>query len=215
MRRYGPILAVVALAWACASCTRDDPLGASFERMLHQARGDPYEASDLFRDGAVMREPPAGTIRREDALTPVVLVRGVEDGAFATRSPLPATRELVERGQNRFAIYCQPCHGPDGDGRSPVAASMTLRKPASLVGDRVRRLPPGRLVDVMRRGYGMMPSYGSALSAHDRWAVAAYVGVLQLRAAVPLEDLPPALREKATAALAREDATAQGKAGRG
>lgn len=209
MRLRAAMLLLGALA---AGCTKGDTGGASFERMLHQSRADDYEASDLFRDGAVMRRPPPGTIPREHPLTPVALVAGIEDDAYATRFPVAPSRALVERGRDRFAIYCQPCHGSDGDGRSAVATQMTLRRPTSLVAARVRALPPGRLVDVMRRGYGMMPSYASALSADDRWAVAAYVEVLQLRVATPLADLPEPLRAAATAQLARDDAAARGDA---
>ncbi len=103
-------------------------------------------------------------------------------------------------------MYCAACHGLAGDGDSPVARNMALRKPPSLHEPRIRALPAGRLYAVVRDGYGLMPSYAEELSVGERWAVVAYVRALQLSQGARLAELPPELRSEARA---RADAGAE------
>ena len=99
------------------------------------------------------------------------------------------TRELLERGGDRFERMCAPCHGVEGDGDSDVARAMLRRTPPSLVDDAARRLPDDRILFVIANGYGFMPSYGSALTPSDRYAVMHFVRALQLRD-VAADELP-------------------------
>ncbi len=190
------VLALAALvALIAAGCTRGEGPLSRFERMWHQRRVDPYDPSPLFSDGAAMRPPPAGAVPR--AVQPAAAA-----AADATRGfPFRVTRETLRRGRDRFDIYCSPCHGVAGDGQSPVARFMTLRPPPSLLSDRVRALTPERVATVIDSGYGLMPSYATALAVHDRWAVVAYVEVLQLRDRMALADLPAAVRRRALTQL--------------
>jgi mono/diheme cytochrome c family protein len=122
------------------------------------------------------------------------------DHLVAWQAAAPArpqrSRALLERGRDRFARLCAPCHGIAGDGDSDVARAMTLRKPPSLVDEKVRGFPDDRLYAAIARGYGLMPSYAGALGDVDRWAVIEFVRALEARE-VPLDALSSEQREEA------------------
>jgi mono/diheme cytochrome c family protein len=129
-------------------------------------------ATDLLPDGSCHVQSPAGAVAMDSVdLEP------------------PLTRALVLRGRNRFERICAACHGARGDGDSPVARTMQLRRPPSLVAPAARALSDARLLDVITYGYGLMPSYRALLGVADRHAVVHYVRVLQQRE-VPIESLP-------------------------
>jgi mono/diheme cytochrome c family protein len=173
----------------------------NFERMIDQARYRPYQATDLFPDGRVMRPPPEGTVHRDAPAGEPGYVEGLVAGEWLERIPVPVTRELLARGRDRFEVFCAACHGVAGDGVSRVAIAMSLRRPPSLHEDRIREYPPGRIVQVIREGYGLMPDFAQQLREEDRWAVAAYVQALQLSQRVALDELPPELRAEAAREL--------------
>jgi mono/diheme cytochrome c family protein len=185
-------LALAALSPATMGCEID------FERMLDQPKAEPYEASPFFDDGQSMRQPPRGTVPVTRVTGPPELITGRSAaGDYVTTLPVTLDAALLDRGEDRFRIFCRTCHGPLGDGRSAVAENMKLRKPPSLHAERLRSFPPGRLFRVISEGYGLMPSYAEALSLDDRWAVVGFVRALQLSQDVPLAELPPPLREEA------------------
>jgi mono/diheme cytochrome c family protein len=171
------------------------------ERMIHQRNVRPYAPSGLFSDGRAMRPPPAGTISRDRVVGDPLLTEGAAGGQLAARIPLAVDRALLERGRNRFDVFCAACHGLRGDGISPVAHNMDLRKPPSLLEAPVTTFPPGRIFQVISLGYGLMPSYASRLDVRDRWATVAYLGALQTSQAVALDELPPDLRARAAKEL--------------
>ncbi|HVV17266.1 MAG TPA: cytochrome c [Polyangia bacterium] len=173
-----------------------------FERMQYQRGYRPFGESAHFADGRIMQPPPAGTIARGETLGQPALTRGVlPSGRYAAEIPVPLTRALLERGRERFDIFCAPCHGVRGDGTSMVASNMTLRRPPSLLEAPVPSFPPGRVFEVASAGYGLMPAYDSHLDVSDRWAVVAYVRALQRSQSVALADLPAGARARAEAAL--------------
>jgi mono/diheme cytochrome c family protein len=123
------------------------------------------------------------------------------DGAVARTTPLdegppPFTLECLERGRERFEIFCAACHGVLGDADTVVADRMTLRRPRSLQDAEVREKAPGEIYEVIARGYGLMPSFAAQLPIEDRWAVARYVKALQLSQAASLDDLPAPVRSQ-------------------
>jgi mono/diheme cytochrome c family protein len=150
----------------------------AIDPMEQQAKYDPYERSRFFSDGRAMRRPPAGTVAREAPPATGLEATGLVDGGYATSIPLVLTRSMLDRGRDRFDIYCAACHGIVGDGVSVVAAKMELRPPPSLVGGDAATFPPGRVFQVATEGYGLMPSYRAQLTLEDRWAVVAYVHAL-------------------------------------
>lgn len=190
-----PALAGLLLAALFPATTGCD---VDFERMLDQPKAEPYEASPFFDDGQSMRQPPRGTVPVTRVTGPRELVTGRNAaGDYVDTLPVTLDAALLDRGEDRFRIFCRTCHGPLGDGRSAVAENMKLRKPPSLHEPRLRSFPAGRMFRVVSEGYGLMPSYAESLSLEDRWAVVAFVRALQLSQDVPLAELPAPLREEA------------------
>ena len=181
MTRPARLLAALAVAAAAmtAAC------GGDFERMRDQPRYERYSPSTIFADGKSMQAPPAATIPIE------------HDDLVPTRWDMTA----LETGQQRYDIYCSPCHGVLGDARTPVAAHMPLRQPPSLHEPRIVALAPAQLFAVLTNGYGFMPPYASALTARERWAVVGYVRALQRSQGTPLAALPAPVQQEARAAL--------------
>lgn len=183
------------------------------ERLMHnmydQPRYDPGEASPLFDDARAGRAPPQGTV--PVAMGTVAMTssgRRGEDAATdwhvaetATALP-PVTRTMLLRGQERYGIYCLPCHSALGDGEGPIV-QRGFPHPPSYHQQRLRDAPDRHFFDVMTHGYGIMYSYADRISPEDRWAIVAYIRALQLSQDVKLASLPPALKEKITAEVAR------------
>jgi len=167
------------------------------ERMLDQKKAEPFEASAVFQDGKAMRTPPAGTVAAQTRLGPPELVSGRSNGRYVERIPIEIDAARLERGEQRFQIFCRACHGPLGDGQSRVADAMELRRPPSLHESRIVALSPGEVYTVISEGFGLMPSYATQLALEDRWAVVAYVQALQLSQGVKLATLPAELQEEA------------------
>jgi len=189
-------LAAVVLSLAVVACN-DGILEVNFERMIDQRRYRAYQASEFFDDGSAMRMPPEGTVPRTRVTGDPAFAEGIVAGAYVKRIPVEVTRELVERGHDRFDTFCSPCHGIAGDGDSIVAANMERRRPPSLLDARVRAYPAGLLFRIVTSGYGMMRSYEEDLAIEDRWATISYLRALQMRTGMPLSALPLALRERA------------------
>jgi mono/diheme cytochrome c family protein len=109
--------------------------------------------------------------------------------------PYPVTQEIVERGRERYNVFCSPCHGFSGDGDGMIV-QRGLRHPPSFHEDRLRAAPAGHYFDVITNGFGVMYPYGYRVPPRDRWAIIAYVRALQLSRQVPIGDVPDAERSK-------------------
>ena len=155
--------ALIAIALACGCNGNCTGWNTAFERMVEQPKYRSYAPSELYPDGRAMRAPPDGTVSFDEELEPVDLTRGGAPDKPVDHFPLPLTDDLLTRGQNRFDIFCAPCHGVSGDGDSAVSRKMTLRHPPSLGEERLRALNPGQLYRVVQLGYGLMPSYQNQL----------------------------------------------------
>lgn len=188
------LMAVFVCLWGACDCI-------DLERMISQQRVDVYEESAVFENGMAMQAPPQGTVPRGRLLGTGPQATGLVGDQYVAEIPIPVDQALLEHGRERFEIFCAACHGLLGNGASKVAENMALRPPPSLVDDPVRQLLPGHIFQVITRGYGLMPSYASKLSQHDRWAVIAYVQALKLAHEVPLRSLPQAVQREAKAAL--------------
>jgi mono/diheme cytochrome c family protein len=184
---------LVAIA-ALAACDKGE-MTPDWSRMISQPKLLPYGTSDLFPDQRAMRPLPAGVVARGRMDDPVRRTGRDDAGADAAAVPLPITRALLDRGRNRFAIACAPCHGVAGDGNAVVAHDMQRRRPPSLHERRITALTPGAMYRVITQGYGLMPSYDTLLVPDDRWAVIAYVRTLELAWTARLDALPPQVRD--------------------
>jgi mono/diheme cytochrome c family protein len=183
MRRLAAVLALLPLA----ACDVLNP-------MMQQEKVKPYRPSDFHADGVAMRPPPAGAVAAGAFLAAEVERGALEDGKPVPRIPVPVTPALLQVGRRKFEVNCAVCHGLLGDGDSLVAKNMAQRPPPSLH-QRVWA-DDGRYFRVVSEGFGLMPSYATALTVEERWAVVAYVRALQLSQRGRLEQAPPAERER-------------------
>lgn len=156
-------------------------------------------ANPLFADGRAMRPQVPGTVARGKLADDDHFYRGKVGGEWATAFPMPVTDALMKRGQERYNIYCSPCHGLAGMGDGIVAKrAESLQEgavpPASFHTDVNRSRPVGYLFGVISNGVRMMPAYGSQISEADRWAIVAYVRALQRSQHASTDDVPPDLR---------------------
>lgn len=152
--------------------------------MEDQEKYEVYEAAALFPDGSAMRQPVPGTVARDEP----------EHWAELRERP-PMSAALLERGRERFDIYCSPCHSRVGDGEG-IVVQRGFPHPPSYHIERLREAPASHFVAVMTEGYGVMYSYAARVPPDDRWAIAAYIQALQLSQHAELSELPETDRQK-------------------
>jgi mono/diheme cytochrome c family protein len=181
------MLAVAGFALGAFGCRQD---------MHDQPKLKPYRSSEFFANGSGLREIPAHTVARGTLRPDTLFYTGkLPDGTITTDLPMPMTRALLLRGQERFNIFCSPCHGALGDGRGMVV-QRGYKQPTSYHDERLRQAPVGYFFDVMTNGFGVMPSYSPQIPVADRWAIAAYIRALQLSQRVDAATLSPADRAR-------------------
>lgn len=163
--------------------------------MHDQAKFEPLEASDFFGDGLSARPLPEGTVARGFLRIDRHLYTGKIGDEFAPTFPFPVTKEVLLRGQNRFNIFCSPCHGESGNGQG-IIVQRGLKHPESFHSQRLIDSPPGYYFDVMTKGFGVMKPYASRIKPKDRWAIVGYIRALQYSQNAPLADIPSEDRQK-------------------
>ena len=157
---------------------------------MHDApRYEPLEASTFFANGASARPFVANTVARGTLRQDEHLYQGKVNGQLADTFPMPVTAEVMARGQERYNVYCTPCHGRTGQGNG-VVVQRGFRAPPSYHEERLRTAPAGYFFDVMTNGFGAMQDYASQVSVADRWAIAAYIRALQLSQRATIDDVP-------------------------
>lgn len=212
--RFARVLFLIVVATVVASCRQDMHDQPKLKTYREGADRNPVEGTvprGALKDDALMpKATPAA------AVTPAATTASAT-AASATATPAPAgvpaapirisddfpfaiTAEVVARGQNRFNIYCAPCHSMLGDGNGMIV-QRGFRRPPSYSDDRLRSSPASHFYDVMTNGFGAMSSYSDKLSPEDRWNVAAYIRALQLSQRANVSDVPPADRAKLDAAV--------------
>ncbi len=150
----------------------------------------PLTQSDFYSDGRGSRTPPGGTVARGELRDDAYLYTGMINGKPGDMLPFPMTKADLERGRERFNIYCAPCHSRLGDGNGMIV-QRGYRHPPSFHNPALRQAPLGHFFDVITNGFGAMPDYAAQVPAHDRWRIAAYIRALQLSQDAPLADVPP------------------------
>lgn len=159
-------------------------LAGCSQKMEVQPKNTPLAASSIGDTGGSARTPPAGTVADDADLTPV-----------PADNPYPVTLALLERGQQRFDIFCAPCHGRTGDGNGMVP-EHGFPHPPDYASAALLHASERHFYDVITHGYGVMFPYASRVPPADRWAIAAYIRVLQYARNAPVADLPPDLAAK-------------------
>jgi mono/diheme cytochrome c family protein len=183
-RKFSSVAGIAALAVVClASGCRQD--------MQVQPRYNPYDAATFFGDSRSARPPVPGTIARGHLHLDELLYSGKVDGKDAEVFPFPITRADLNRGRERYNIYCTPCHDVTGSGRGMIVL-RGFPQPPSFHIDRLRQAAPGHFFDVMTNGLGVMYSYSARVSPEDRWRIAAYIRALQLSQQATIADVPAA-----------------------
>ena len=174
--------------------------GCTYNPMRDQPRYEPLEASQFFPDNTSARPVVPGTISNNYDVTNEWFYSGkTPDGQLVDAFPFPVTMEVLKRGQERFNIYCSPCHGLSGMGDGMIV-QRGFSHPPSYHQDRLRNAPIGHFVDVITNGYGQMYSYAYRVKPADRWAIAAYIRALQLSQNASVNDIPADQRQQLEAA---------------
>jgi mono/diheme cytochrome c family protein len=162
--------------------------------MAEQPSYRPYQPSSFFADGTSARALPADTVARGHLQDDAPLFTGKSaTGQDVTEFPLPITRDVLDRGRQRFEITCVPCHGYSGAGDGMVV-QRGFTPPPSFHTDRLRQAPVGHFFQVITNGLGAMPDYAPQVTVTDRWAIVAYIRVLQLSQNAPVSVVPPDAR---------------------
>jgi len=182
-RRISIALLLIALAFGCR------------QKMSVQPKYDPLEPSDFFADGMSARPRIPGTVARGEASLTGFVATGKINGQDGDGFPFPVTIDVMNRGQERFNIYCSECHGRLGDGDGMIP-SRGYRRPPSYHTETLRAAKTGHFFDVMTNGFGAMPSYAAQVPVNDRWAIIAYIRALQLSQNATMNDVPADMRAK-------------------
>jgi mono/diheme cytochrome c family protein len=173
-------LAIIAVSLALASCRQD----------MHDAPSyDPLQESTFFTDGRASRTLVANTVARGQLREDEHFYTGKINGELATEFPMPVTAEVMARGQERFNVFCSPCHGRTGEGNG-IIVHRGFRQPPSYHEDRLIEAAPGHFFDVMTNGFGAMQDYSAQVPVADRWAIAAYIRALQYSRRATMDDVP-------------------------
>lgn len=188
---YRPLIIILLIGGMLAGCrgveSQDPPVHPN-PNMDWQEKFQAQEANPLFANNAAMRTPPSGTVARSMLKADSRFYAGrTEGGEYVERAPVPVTRALLERGQDRYDIYCAVCHGGAGDGNGIImtgTSSVTGQgfgyTPApTFHSDRLRTVTDGYIYDVITNGIRTMPEYAQQIPVADRWAIVAYVRALQ------------------------------------
>jgi hypothetical protein len=180
------VLALALVALGATACR---------QKMADQPAYRPLQYSDFWGDARSERDPVPGTVARGQLKEDDAFFTGTRNGEFVNVVPRPVDRKMLERGRERFDIFCAPCHDRLGEGRGMVVR-RGFPQPPSLHIDRLREAKPGYVFDVITRGFGRQPDMASQIPVADRWAIVAYMKVLQYSQHAPLDAVPAADRQK-------------------
>ena len=170
-------------------------LGGCRQDMHDQPRYEPLEPNPFFADQRSARPQVPGTVARGQLQQDEHFYRGVLHGEPVESFPFPVTRQVIERGRQRFEIFCSPCHGRLGNGEGMVT-QRGFRNPPTYHSEQLREAPVGHFFDVITNGFGAMYSFNDRIPPRDRWAIVAYIRTLQFSQAAKLSELPAAVRQE-------------------
>ena len=199
------VLAVMLIAGKRGTMSRKPPLYI-FPDMRHQLKLRPEEPNSFFANGASSQLPPAGTVAQAKPLqvgdrlvypyedSPVFTGRLTGKTNFVETNPYPITEQLLARGQQRFNIYCSPCHGRDADGNGITKKLGVMMTVANLQDKRIVEQADGEIFNTITHGKNTMYPYGPNIPAQDRWAIIAYLRALQLSHVATIDDVPAEMR---------------------
>jgi mono/diheme cytochrome c family protein len=174
------VLALCSAVAFSAACRQD---------MHNQPKYKPLRASAFFADGSSARPLVEGTVARGTVHSDDAFFTGKANNVLVKELPVPVDQALLDRGQERYNIYCSPCHDATGGGKGMVV-QRGYRQPPSFHDERLRNVEAGHYFDVITNGFGAMPDYKAQTSPRDRWAITAYIRALQLSQNAKAADIP-------------------------
>lgn len=163
--------------------------------MYDQPKYDPLEPGSHLIGPTSALPLPLGTVARSERRKVETIDTGLKDGKLAEDLPFPLTKQVLLRGQDRYRIYCTPCHAESGNGRGMIV-ERGFSPPPSLHIESLREAPLGHFYDVITNGHGAMYSYAARIDVEDRWAIAAYIRALQWSRNAPASELSAEDRAK-------------------
>jgi hypothetical protein len=181
VRRSAAVFLAGVVCCLCFAACRQD--------MHNQPKYRPLRASEFFRDGSSARPVVEGTVARGTLQEDEAFFTGKMGTTAVTVLPFAVDEHVLDRGEERYNIYCTPCHDRTGTGKGMVV-QRGYRQPPSFHDDRLRAAAPGHFFDVMTNGFGAMPDYRAQISPRDRWAIVAYIRALQLSQRAAPSDIP-------------------------
>ncbi|HWG16701.1 MAG TPA: cytochrome c [Acidobacteriaceae bacterium] len=185
----------MAAMFAMAGCRAD---------MQDQPRMFPQRGTDFFADGRSVRPQMANTVARGQLNEDSYFYTGMQDGKEGNALPFPVTMAVLERGQERYNVYCTPCHSRVGNGEGMIV-QRGYRPAGNFHTDRLMNAPLGHFFNVMTNGYGAMPEYASQVAPADRWAIVAYIKALQLSQAAKQSDAPDGTQAEPLSKIASDE----------
>ena len=195
------VVAVMGIAGKRGTLSRKTPIYI-FPDMKRQLKLRPQTPNDFFENGLSSQLPPAGTMARSKTMmvgdkavypyedSPVFTGRVAGTTNFVETNPYPVTAQLLKRGQERFNIYCSPCHGREADGNGITKKLGVMMTVANLQDPRIVKFADGEIFYVITNGRNTMGAYGPNVPAEDRWAIIAYLRALQLSHLGTIDDVP-------------------------
>jgi len=173
------LTSTMVLAGCARGCTSGRPPIHLNPSMDDQPKVLSQTASTFFFDGSSMRQPIPGTIAIDGLKEDAAFFQGKgADGQFVAKIPVPVDAAVLERGRQRYVIYCQPCHDARGDGKGILFQRANVPT-ASFHEDKILKYPDGQIFDIMTNGMGLMPAYRWPIPTSDRWAIIAYIRELE------------------------------------
>jgi mono/diheme cytochrome c family protein len=191
MIRFLCLVVVVSAVGACRGATSDQPPMYLFPDMDWQEKVQGQEEFAFFPDGRGNRPPVDGTVARGQLHEDSAYWTGKVQGAYLAPAPIKVDAATLARGQDRFNIYCSPCHDRAGSGHGMVTMRAGgVFNPPDFAGERVRGLSDGQIFDTITNGVRNMPSYKVQIPAQDRWVIVTWLRVLQRSQHGSLDDVP-------------------------
>lgn len=183
------LIGALTLLSACSSIQRNPPIIVWWD-MKRQPKFHTEGETGLFADGRDTRYPPEDTVAQGYLFEDTAYNTGMEGAMYVGKSPVPVTAQLLHQGQMRFNTYCSPCHDLAGDGKGIVPEHAPQWQPANLTDDRIVEMADGDIFNVITNGRRTMPPYKYQVVTSDRWAIIAYLRVLQRAAHGTMADVP-------------------------
>lgn len=188
-QRTGMLIGNAKTIVGCAALASVALLAGCRQDMHNEPKFYPQRGTTFYADGRSARPQVENTVARNQLHADTYFYTGLVNGKEGDGLPMPVSAELLQRGQEKYNVFCTPCHSRVGNGAGMIV-QRGYRPAGNFHTDRLRNAPLGHFYSVIANGYGAMPEYGSQISAEDRWAIVSYIRALQLSQNAKASDIP-------------------------